>query len=105
MVQTDVDDKAYDAWVAAAQELAFTNIRLAEAEKVRRHAPAVVTPVVVSAGGGVTDATDSMLPAPTGRNGRHYHRQALSGVLLTYLQQLSAEFASRNCVYTAVLVG
>ena len=59
----------------------------------------------ILAGGGVTDATDSMLPAPTGRNGRHYHRQALSGVLLTYLQQLSAEFASRNCVYTAVLAG
>ena len=38
-----------------------------------------------------------------GRNGRHYQRQALSGVLLTYLQQFSAEFASRNCAYTAVV--
>ena len=35
--------------------------------------------------------------------GRQYQRQALSGVLLTYLQQLSAEFASRNCAYTDVV--
>ena len=47
-VVTDADDKAYDAWVEntntntkytcdavdAMQELAFTNIRLADAEKV-----------------------------------------------------------------------
>ena len=62
-----------------------------------------VTPFVVSAGGGVLDATDKKFPAPTGRNGRQYQRQAVSGVLLTYLQQLSAEFASRNFAYTAVV--
>ena len=53
-------------------------------------------PFVVSAGGGVTEA-DKMFPAPTGRNGRHYQRQHLSGVLVTFRQQLAAEFASRNC--------
>ena len=37
------------------------------------------------------------------RNGRHYQRQTLSGVLLTYLQQLSSEVASRNCAYTVVV--
>ena len=41
-------------------------------------------------------ATDKILPAPTGRNGCHYQSQALSGVMLTYLQQLSAELASRK---------
>jgi hypothetical protein len=35
------------------------------------------------------------------RNGRHYQRQHLSGVLVTFRQQLAAEFASRNCSYTA----
>ena len=54
----DADEKAYDAWVAGASALAFTNcFWFAEAEKVWRHAPVVVTPVVVSAGGGVMVAT------------------------------------------------
>ena len=66
---------------------------------MRRRAPAVVTPVLVSADGGVLDATDKIFPAPTGRNGRHYQRQALRG----HLQQPAAEFASRNCAYTAVV--
>ena len=101
-VVTDSDDKAYDDWVASAQWLAFANIRLAESDKKRRHAPAVVTPFVVSAGGGVLDATDHMLPTPSGRNGRHYQRQHLSGVLVSYLHALNAEFASRNCAATAV---
>ena len=81
--------------------LAFANITTAEKEKIRRHAPSKVIPFVVSAGGGVTEATDKMFPAPTGRNGRHYQRQHLSGVLVTFRQQLAAEFASRNCAYTA----
>ena len=35
--------------------------------------------------------------------GRRYQRQHLSGVLLTFRQQLAAEFASRNCAYTAAV--
>ena len=58
---------------------------------------------MVSAGGGVTEATDKLFPAPKGRNGRYYQRQHLSGVLLTFRQQLAAEFASRNCAYTAAV--
>jgi hypothetical protein len=34
-------------------------------------------------------------------HGRHYQRQHLSGVLVTFRQQLAAEFASRNCSYAA----
>ena len=48
-------------------------------------------------------ATDKMFPAPKGRNGQHYQRQHLSGVQLTFRQQLAAEFASRNCAYTAAV--
>ena len=44
-----------------------------------------------------------MFPAPKGPNGRHYQRQHLSGVLVTFQQQLAAEFASRNCSYTAAV--
>ena len=93
-VLTDADDTAFDAWV--------TNIRRAEAKKLRRHAPAVVELFVVSAGGGVMGATDKLFPAPTGRIG--YQRLALSGMLLTY-QHLAAEFASHSCAYryTAVI--
>ena len=37
-----------------------------------------------------------------GQNGKsNYQRQHLSGVLVTFRQQLAAEFASRNCAYTA----
>ena len=36
-------------------------------------------------------------------NGRHYQRQHLSSVLVTFRQQLAAEFASRNCSYTAAV--
>ena len=43
-----------------------------------------------------------MFPAPKGRNDRHYQRQHLSGMLVTFRKQLAAEFASRNCTYTAV---
>ena len=75
--------------------------RLQSIQSNRRHAPSKVIPFVVSAGGGVTEATDKMFPAPTGRNGRHYQRQHVSGVLVTFRQQLAAEFASRNCAYTA----
>ena len=59
--------------------------------------------IVVSAGGGVTEATDKMFPAPRGRNGRHYQRQHLSGVLLTFRQQLAAEFAYRSRACTAAV--
>jgi hypothetical protein len=100
-IVSDADDKGFDAWFERAKALAFANITSAEKEKVRRHAPATVVPFVVSAGGGVTEATDKMFPAPTGRNGRHYQRQHLSGVLVTFRQQLAAEFASRNCSYAA----
>ena len=102
-VVSDADDEGFDAWVERAKVLAFANITNAEKEKVRRHAPSKVIPFVVSAGGGVTEATDKLFPAPKGRNGRHYQRQHLSGVLLTFRQQLAAEFASRNCAYTAAV--
>ena len=44
-----------------------------------------------------------MFPAPKGRNGRHYQRQHLSGVRVTFRQQLAAEFASRNRSYIAAV--
>ena len=65
-------DKGFDAWVERAKVLAFANITTTEKEKVRRHAPSTVVPFVVSAGGGgVTEATNKMLPAPKRRNGLH----------------------------------
>ena len=39
----------------------------------RSAAIAIVKSVVVSVGGGALDATDKIFPAPTGRDGRHYH--------------------------------
>ena len=78
---SDADDKGFDAWFERAKALAFANITAAEKEKVRPHAPSTVIPFVVSAGGGVSEVTDKMFPAPKGRNGWHYQRQHLSGVL------------------------
>ena len=48
---------------AGKRALAFANIRDAEVDNVRRHAPAIVMPVVLSAGGGLLDATDKVFPA------------------------------------------
>ena len=45
------------------------------------------------------DDDDIVVPAPTGR---HFQRQHLSGVLISYHQQLVAEFALRNCAYMGV---
>jgi hypothetical protein len=39
-------------------------------------------PFVVSAGGGIMEVTDALLPSAKGRSGRHYERQHLSGILL-----------------------
>ena len=65
-VVADAGDKANDAWVAVMQEFVFTDI--GRAGKLRSHAPTVVTPVVVSAGGGMLDASDEIFPAPTSRS-------------------------------------
>ena len=60
-------------------------------------------PVVVSAGGGVVDATDKLFPAPIGRNGRQFQRQHRNRVQVTYRQQIVTEFASRNCAYMGAI--
>jgi hypothetical protein len=54
-----------------------------------------VTPFVVSAGGGIMEVTDALLPSAKGRSGRHYERQHLSGILIKYRHRLAAEFVSR----------
>ena len=88
-------------WIEAAF-LAFGKIRTEEQRKRSHHAPVNVTPFVVSAGGGIMEATDALLPSVKGRRGRHYEQQHLSGILLKFRHRLAAEFVSRCCARAGV---
>jgi hypothetical protein len=79
-------------------------IRTEEQRKRSHHAPVnlLLTPFIVSAGGGIMEATDALLPSAKGRSGRHYERQHLSGILLKYRHRLAAEFVSRCCARAGV---
>ena len=102
-VVSDADDKAYDTWVARASALAFTNIRIAVAEKVRRHAPDCLAGGCVGGRWGTGCYWQIVCGSDvTGQHGRHFQLQHLSGVLISYRQLLVAEFASRNCACMSV---
>ncbi len=95
-IKSDEDQipKGFEKWWIEAAFLAFGKIRTEEQRKRSHHAPVNVTPFVVSAGGGIMDATDALLPSAKGRSGRHYERQHLSGILLKYRHRLAAAFVS-----------
>ena len=48
------------------------------------------------------DNVFSRCPSDILKFGRHFQRQHLSGVLISYRQQLVAEFAPRNCACMGV---
>ena len=57
-VKTALQAKAFVAWLAAAQRVAFGTLTRLAAEKCTHHSPAVVTPLAVSAGGGMFPEDD-----------------------------------------------
>ena len=69
---SDLVRNAFMAWLAAAQRVAFGALTRFAAEKRAHHAPAVVTPLAVSAGGGMFLEDDDRLPCEPDRNGRHW---------------------------------
>ena len=73
-VKTALQEKAFVAWLAAAQRVAFGTLTRLAAEKRTHHSPAVVTPLAVSAGGprGMFPEDDDRLPCGAYRNGRHW---------------------------------
>ena len=78
-------------WLKDARAVAFSALSRRSQWKRIHHAPQPVIPLVFSAGGGLLDDDDKgALPAPPDRK------------LLTFRQQLVAEFASRNCAYMGV---
>ena len=58
--------------------------------------PAVVTPLAVSAGGGMFPKDDDRLPGGADRNGRHWLRVELSSTLLKYRTALKRQFWKRR---------
>ena len=70
------------AWLAAAQHVAFGTLTRLAAEKRTHHSPAVVTPLAVSAGGGMFPQHDDKLPCGADRNCRLWLRVELSSTLL-----------------------
>ena len=84
-METALQEKAFVAWLAAAQRVAFGTLTRLAAEKRTHHSPAVVTPLAVSAGGGMFPEDDDRLPCGADRrNGRHWLRVELSSTLLKY---------------------
>ena len=95
-VETALQEKAFVAWLAAAQRVAFgTQTRLA-AEKRIHHSPAVVTPLAVSAGGDMFPEDDDRLPCTPDRNGRHWLSVELSSTLLKYRTALTWQLWKRR---------
>ena len=95
-VKTAGQQKTFEEWRTAAQAVAFGAITRQAAMKRKHHAPAPVTPVVFSAGGGILEDDDKLLPAPEDRNGRHLIRVEISTVLLKYLYKITMQFFSRR---------
>ncbi len=78
-IQSDEDHKGFEKWwnPIEAAFLAFGKIRTEEQRRRSHHAPVNVTLFVGSAGGGIMEVTDALLPSAKGRSGRHYERQHL----------------------------
>ena len=95
-VETAPHEKAFVAWLAAAQRVAFGTLTRLAAEKRTHHAPAVVTPLAVSAGGGMFSEDDDRLPCGADRNGRHWLRVELSSTLLKYRTALTWQLWKRR---------
>ena len=71
-VETALQEKAFVAWLEAAQRVAFGTLTRFAAEKRTHHSHAVVTPLAVSAGGGMFPEDDDRLLGGADRNGRHW---------------------------------
>jgi hypothetical protein len=76
--------------------VAFGAMARQAAFKRAHHAPAQVTPLVLSAGGAISREDDELLPCPADRNGRHWTRVELSVVLLKYRCKLAWQMWSRR---------
>jgi hypothetical protein len=63
IIQSDEDHKGFEKWWIEAAK-----IRTEEQRKRSHHAPVNVTAFVVSAGGGIMEVTDALLPSTKGRS-------------------------------------
>ena len=95
-VKTAEQERAFRAWLVAAQGVAFGAMARQAAFKRAHHAPAQVTPLILSAGGAISREDDELLPCPADRNGRHWTRVELSVVLLKYRCKLAWQMWSRR---------
>ena len=97
-VKTALQEKASAAWMAAAQRVAFGTLTRTAAEMRTHHSPAVVTPLAVSAGGGMfrDPEDDDRLPCGADRNGRHWLRIELSSTLLKFRTALTWQLWKRR---------
>jgi hypothetical protein len=95
-VKTAEQERAFRAWRVAAQGVAFGAMARQAAFKRAHHAPAQVTPLILSAGGAISREDDELLPCPADRNGRHWTRVELSVVLLKYRCKLAWQMWSRR---------
>ena len=68
----------------------------AAAVKVRAHSPAMVIPIIFSAGGALRACDNDMPPEPEDRNGRHWMRVEHGTILMKFAFTISAQLWSRR---------
>ena len=84
------------AWEVDVDKVCIGALTQAAANKVRKHSPAAVTPIIFSAGGVLRACGNELLPNPEDRNGRHWMRVELSTILMEFAFKISIQLWSRR---------
>ena len=77
-----------------AGKVCFGALTRAAAVKVNAHNPALVIPVIFSAGGALHACDNDLLPEPEDRNGRHWMRVELGMILMKFAFEISVQLWS-----------
>ena len=73
-----------------------STVKQVATNKVRKHSPAAVTPIIFSAGSELRACDNELLPIPEDRNGRQWVRGQLSTILVKFAFKISVQLWSRR---------
>ena len=80
----------------ARSQVCFGALTQAVANKVRKHSPTAVTPIIFSAGGALRACDNELLQITEDHNGRHWMRLELSTILMKFAFKISVQLWSRR---------
>ena len=72
-------------------KICFGALTRAAAVKAKAHNPALVIPVIFSAGGALRACDNDLLPEPEDRNERHWMRVELGTILMKFAFEISVK--------------